>query len=305
MANSLGLYRTLVTENGSVKYYFHDAATLADSTVIYTLTAGGFATTDDWNDGNPTWHYGMSRDGNAVVNALSAYKITSDLIDTGAVTADKIATEVLSQYVTNGQLTTALSASEAGILATVSSTYATQSTVNGLNTRMSAAELKITDSAIISTVTNTTAGQNAVNSLIEQKADSIRLQASTIAWDSQYSSMTANGKLECQEATVNGSLYSGESNGYYVNINDGIISGGKTNVIGYDNFISFQGVFGYGDGPYLKGDNITFEGDIKVIDSYTIYTGYSGAVKIPTSIRSDGTVATWLNISFINGLLVQ
>lgn len=503
MANSLGLYRTLVEENGSVKYYFHDAATLADSTVIYTLTAGGFATTDDWNDGNPTWHYGMSRDGNAVVNALSAYKITSDLIDTGAVTADKIATEVFSQYVTNGQLTTALSATEQGILATVSQTYETQAdlvttlgsyytktetdsqisqsasdillsvsstyatqtevgnvrdmtittdtlhylatsassgvTVNtsgwtttaqsvtsvnkylwtyhtytygdshtsntnpvitgvygdkgdtgatgptgpqgstgtsiveviplyyasssssapsaptsnvtrtattagywtrsipvvsssypylytcdqvkysnntytwttvvkdnaisDLSTRMNSAELKITDSAIISTVTATTAGQTAVNSLIDQRADSIRMQAATIEWSSTYSSMSADGHLSCQSASVTGSFYSEDN--YYVRIEDGIITGGKTNVIGYDNFIDFRGVFGYGDGPYIKGDNITFEGDIKVIDNYTIYTGYSGAVKIPTSIRSDGTVATWINISFVNGLLVN
>jgi len=665
IANSLGLYKTLVVdENGSVKYYFHDRLTLDASTVIYTMTSGGFAITNDWNDGDPVWQYGLTRNGNAVINALSAYKVTADLIavdytngvlsqastatdnkltnystteemntaislsaqgisadisrtyetkqdattklttaqtyadnaasdaeaaakadtttklqsyytkteadaqmsltldgfrtevsrsyetkseaatllttaqtyaDNAAsdaeaaakadtttklqsyytkteadaqmsLTLDGFRTEVsrsyetkseaatllttaqtyadnaasdaeaaakadtttkLQSYYTKTQTDSAISQSAQDILLSVSSTYATQtvvaevrdativsdqlhylatsassgvttstsgwtttpqsvtatdkylwtyhtytygdsttkdtspvitgvygdqgqtgpaggtgpqgptgtsvseviplyyasssstapsaptsnvtrtSTVAGywtrslpavstsypylytcdqvkysnntyawttvvkdnaicdLSTRMNTAELKITDSAIISTVTSTTSGQNAINSLIEQKADSIRLQASTIAWDSQYSSMSSDGKLECQEASVTGSLYSGKTNGYYVDIDEGIIRGGKSDVIGYDNFISFQGVFGDGDGPYLKGDNITFEGDIKVIDNYTIYTGYSGPVKIPTSIRSDGTVATWMNISFINGLLMQ
>lgn len=47
-----------------------------------------------------------------------------------------------------------------------------------------------------------------VESLIEQKADSIRLKASKISWTSTYSSMTENGTLTCQNATIKGTLYS-------------------------------------------------------------------------------------------------
>ena len=61
-------------------YYFHNAETLADSSIIYTFNAGGFAWTTDWNDGNPVWQYGITRDGNAVMNALSAYKVQADQI---------------------------------------------------------------------------------------------------------------------------------------------------------------------------------------------------------------------------------
>ena len=47
-----------------------------------------------------------------------------------------------------------------------------------------------------------------VESLIEQKADSIRLKAGKISWESTYSSMTSSGTLTCQNATIKGTLYS-------------------------------------------------------------------------------------------------
>ena len=47
-----------------------------------------------------------------------------------------------------------------------------------------------------------------VESLIEQKADSIRLKADKISWRSKYSSMSENGTLTCQNATIKGTLYS-------------------------------------------------------------------------------------------------
>lgn len=43
-----------------------------------------------------------------------------------------------------------------------------------------------------------------VASIIEQKADSIRLKADKISWKSTYSSMTENGVLTCQGANING-----------------------------------------------------------------------------------------------------
>lgn len=47
-----------------------------------------------------------------------------------------------------------------------------------------------------------------VESLIEQKADSIRVKASKISWESTYSSMTSNGVLTCQGATIKGTITS-------------------------------------------------------------------------------------------------
>lgn len=91
VANSLGLFRTAVDQdNGSTIYYYHNAETLADSSVIYTFREGGFAWTNDWNNGAPVWQNGMDRDGNAVLKALSTYKITADYLEAGSVTAEKL-----------------------------------------------------------------------------------------------------------------------------------------------------------------------------------------------------------------------
>lgn len=51
-----------------------------------------------------------------------------------------------------------------------------------------------------------TATKSEVSSLIEQSADSIRLQAKKIMWQSDYSSMTEVGELTCTGATIQGSF---------------------------------------------------------------------------------------------------
>lgn len=66
-----------------------------------------------------------------------------------------------------------------------------------------------------------------VDSIIEQKADSIRLKADKIAWESRYSSMTENGKLSCRDAYVSGTVFCGNEYGLWVKMNNsGKITGG-------------------------------------------------------------------------------
>lgn len=239
MSSALGLYRTILTDNtGAEHYYFHDKATLAASTVIYTLTSGGFAVTDDWNDGNPTWQYGLSRDGNAVVNTLSAYKITADMIgvdfqqalDNAYATHSELTTAIslseqgisaniattLQSYYTKTETDTAFTVSEQGIRQYVSQTYETISDGNALRQRITTAESKITDSAIISTVTATQNGVAAVESIISQNADEIRLQANSISWSAEHSSLTAAGKLKVRDAEILGTLVCKSSDEYLV-----------------------------------------------------------------------------------------
>lgn len=77
ITNSLGVYSTVVTlEDGSKKYYMHDAPTLEASSTIYTQNAGGFAYTNSgWNSGNPVWESGFSKDGNVIAKKVNAYGI--------------------------------------------------------------------------------------------------------------------------------------------------------------------------------------------------------------------------------------
>lgn len=66
------------------KEYRHNAALLEDSTYICTANSGGFAWTNSgWNDGDPVWEYGISSDGSAVLEQLSAYAISADVVSAG------------------------------------------------------------------------------------------------------------------------------------------------------------------------------------------------------------------------------
>lgn len=82
ISNSLGLYRSMVTEsNGSTSFYYHNAPTIGASTIIYTFKANGFAWTNKWEDDDTVWQYGVTRDGNAVLNILSVLKLNAEQID--------------------------------------------------------------------------------------------------------------------------------------------------------------------------------------------------------------------------------
>lgn len=92
-----------------------------------------------------------------------------------------------------------------GLSANVSSV---QTDVTSLKTWQESTDFKISDSAIVATVTSSSSYKDSVSSLIEQKANSIRLKADRISWKSTYSSMTEYGTLTCENATIKGTLYS-------------------------------------------------------------------------------------------------
>lgn len=94
LSNSLGLnIVTIPQDDGTQAYYFCDGETLESSNIIYTFKANGFAWTKSWNDGNPVWKYGFSKDGNAIYNMLAAYKISTEYLDAECVTAEKLSAE--------------------------------------------------------------------------------------------------------------------------------------------------------------------------------------------------------------------
>lgn len=87
VANALGLYVITYTEaDGSTQTYFCNKPTLAESSLIYVFNAGGFAWTDAWGGSNAAtvWKYGITRDGNAVLNYLTVERLTADHIDVGS-----------------------------------------------------------------------------------------------------------------------------------------------------------------------------------------------------------------------------
>lgn len=143
---------------------------------------------------------------------------------------NEISLEVVESYVTetviDGAINDVISQSESLISASIgeielsvasvetrvtsleSGESLTDSRLDSLETWRTEASLVITDSAIISTVISSSSYENSVASIIEQNAESIRLMASRISWESTYSSMTENGTLTCRNATLYGVFHS-------------------------------------------------------------------------------------------------
>ena len=137
---------------------------------------------------------------NAKANEISA-KVSS------------VETTLKNNYSTTNEMNSAINAKANAISASVSSTYATKGALNSATNRITSLEtwkneasIQITDVSIVSTVISSSSYKNSVGSLIEQKADSIRLKADRISWESTYSSMTSSGTLTCRNATISGTL---------------------------------------------------------------------------------------------------
>lgn len=87
--------------------------------------------------------------------------------------------------------------------------YIIQSTRTDLdNVSTSVTRLSVSVDGITTEVA-TKVGESDVLSLIDQQADSIRLKADKIAWDSTYSSMTENGELTCRRINIASESQSG------------------------------------------------------------------------------------------------
>lgn len=90
---SLGFYTTNVKDpvTGAIKQYMHDKPSLEESGTIYTKTEQGFAWTNSgWNDGAPVWNYGIDKNGNAVLNAISVNKISAEYIEGDLISGEEL-----------------------------------------------------------------------------------------------------------------------------------------------------------------------------------------------------------------------
>lgn len=89
VSNSLGGYSTRVQQqDGSYIYYFHDAATLANSHTVWRFSSDSFAWTNNYQGAQTQWQSGFDSGGNAVLHNLSADwikagKLSADFIESG------------------------------------------------------------------------------------------------------------------------------------------------------------------------------------------------------------------------------
>ena len=128
--------------------------------------------------------------------------------------------------------------------------------------------------------------------------------------------VTAAGKLTCNGATINGEFTAGNtSSGYWIRLTDtGSFTGGNGSAT-YGRIDFTASDYDLDDEKIRHGALIT--GDIIRLNSNRISVfrgtntsgvatfGFTGSVKMPKSIASDGTVTSWTNGSFINGIYVD
>lgn len=89
LATSSGLFMTTVKqEDGSSIYYMHDKATLAESTIVWKLTANAFGVS---TDGGKTYPYGLDATGTAILDRIYAIGIIADYILGGTIEGEIIA----------------------------------------------------------------------------------------------------------------------------------------------------------------------------------------------------------------------
>lgn len=162
-----------------------------------------------------------------------------------------------------------------------------------LNAWKSEAELKITDSAIISTVINS----DEFASAIIQEADSIRLQASNISWQSQHSSMTADGTLTCENAVITGTITGSEITGSNIICDTGVIGGFDISVSGLHT--NSHTLIDDGEpGVLVSDDGISVAGDYGEAILHP-----SGAIWTRDSTESlTSNVASAWNVDYLDGL---
>lgn len=202
-----------------------DALTInfSDLTTKYNTVSGQYTSLDSKVAMYKASVDELSADISSVQQNLSKNYSTTTQMNT-AITAkaneisakvSSVETTLKNNYSTTTQMNSAITQKANEISASVSATYATKSALNTANGKIddleewkSEASLKITDSAIISTVISSSSYENSVESLIEQNADSIRLKADRISWESTYSSMTSTGTLTCRNATIEGTIHS-------------------------------------------------------------------------------------------------
>jgi phage minor structural protein len=142
---------------------------------------------------------------------LKKYSTTTEMQSAIKQTAEDITSTVSKTYVTTAEYETGIdnakkdatqkaNAAESNAKADTDAKLKKYSTT----TEMQSA-IKQTAKGITTEVSKKT-DADEVNSLIEQQAESIRLQAKKIAWSSEHSSMSEDGVLTCEGATIQGNF---------------------------------------------------------------------------------------------------
>lgn len=267
---------------------------------------------------------GFSRDGfnGPYKNAWTIDGVLAgEFIKAGTVQAEALSTEYrqsVQKEIENAETgakeyaqsytTTAIKASEDRISLSVNEL---RKYTDGINEELSAA-IKVVSDEISLKVT-----KGEVQSLITQSADTIRLKAAKIAWESTYSSMSSNGILKCSSAELRGTMKCGSDNGYWVQLaSSGKLTGGyggsQYGYIDYSATVKNTSTGATHRGLQIQGGCLRISVDELATRSTSnvgtvAYVGGTGTMVYISDIEDngDGTITWYISTAqFENGMMV-
>ena len=210
--------------------------------------------------------------------------------------------EVLSSRITQTQteITTEVTRATGAEEALAGRLTITESNITAEVSRASEAEgelsarLEIAEGSIALKVS-----RNDVESIIEQSADSIRLKADAISWESEHSSMSADGYLECEGAYIKGTMECEGQNGLWAKLENGKMIGGSGNA--ERGYIDFSAV-SYDEVDHYDRTGIQISGDILRISTNKIGVSDSSDA---SKTALFGLSASFGPFGFTNGILTS
>lgn len=188
LAKSSGLYMTAQLQpDGSTIYYMHDKPTLAESMIIWKLTALAFGIS---TDGGKTYPYGFTVDGQLITRLLYAEGIDADYIDTGALRISDNSGNVLfyADYDTKQ------------VRINAGNVYIGTNTITDNLVEMAAA-ISIANDNI-----NLKVSKGDVSSQLSVESGAISIKSDRFSWESTYSSLSSDGKLTAKDVNLTGKI---------------------------------------------------------------------------------------------------
>lgn len=299
LAAHSGLYTTEEEQtDGSKIFYMHDMPTLDESAIVWKMTKEAWGVTTNYNKGkNTKWNGGMTVDGDTIVRILSAVGVDADWINTGKIQSKDGSVSIdLDKNTINLKGVTTFDGFETKSNLKTSG----KTTINGDN---------ITTGSIKDANSNTVF--NLSTGALTMKKGSININNGQFQVDT-------SGNLTANSATIKGTIFSGYSSGYWVELDTtGKMKGGYgSNQYGY---IDYSGsCTDLSTGNVWHG--IQIQGGMLRISTQYITVARSSSVSTTSTHAGNGTLnyissivnnsdggITWYNssIKFINGIMVS
>ena len=242
-------------------------------------------------------------------NRLKNYSTTEEMNSAIKIATDSITLDVSRTYVQTSTYEEGIegAAKDATQKANAAKEGAIADTTNRLKSYSTTEEMKAAIKIEADKIELKTSAKD-VESIIEQRADHIRIRAEKIAWSSTYSSMTEDGELTCQRATILGNFETEQIyNGNYkkTTLKEGVLRGYYDGAL--YGLLDMSAIYSDGERHVaLKGyDYLHLQAGKKILAEAQIEAGniIADSVKAKNGISGTFEERKLISLTFTNGIL--